>query len=37
MEYELPEILLPDWVIEQGRASIDRMMEVSEKAGLVSA
>lgn len=34
MEYELPEIILPDWVIEQGRASIDRMLEVSEKAGL---
>ncbi len=37
MKYELPEIILPDWVIEQGRASIDRMMEVSEKAGLVAA
>ena len=37
MEYELPEIILPDWVIEQGRASIDRMMVVSEKAGLVAA
>jgi quinolinate synthase len=33
MKYELPEILLEDWVIEQGRASIDRMLEVSEKAG----
>jgi len=37
MKYELPEIILPDWVIEQGRASIDRMMEVSAKAGLVAA
>ena len=37
MEHELPEIILPDWVIEQGRASIDRMLEVSAKAGLVSA
>jgi len=37
MEYELPEILLPDWVIQQGRASIDRMLEISEKAGLVVA
>lgn len=37
MEYELPEILLPEWVIEQGRASIDRMLEISAKAGLVSA
>jgi len=36
MEYELPEILLPDWIIEQGRTSIDRMLEVSEKAGLVA-
>ena len=34
MEYELPEIVLPDWVIEQGRASIDRMLEVSAAAGL---
>ena len=36
MEHELPEIILPDWVIEQGRASIDRMLEVSAKAGLVA-
>ncbi len=34
MKYELPEITLPDWVIEQGRASIDRMLEISAKAGL---
>ena len=34
MKYELPEIILPDWVIEKGRASIDRMLEISEKAGL---
>jgi quinolinate synthase len=34
MEHELPEIILPDWVIEQGRKSIDRMLEISEKAGL---
>ncbi len=33
MKYELPEIILPEWVIEQGRASIDRMLEVSAKAG----
>jgi quinolinate synthase len=33
MKYELPEITLPQWVIDQGRASIDRMLEVSEKAG----
>ena len=34
MEHEQPEIHLEDWVIEQGRASIDRMLEVSAKAGL---
>ncbi|MFN4257002.1 MAG: quinolinate synthase NadA [Saprospiraceae bacterium] len=35
MEHELPEITLPDWVIREGRASIDRMLEVSARAGLV--
>lgn len=35
MKYELPEVTLPDWVIQQGRASIDRMLEVSAKAGLL--
>ncbi|MBP7272616.1 MAG: quinolinate synthase NadA [Saprospiraceae bacterium] len=35
MKYEQPEIILPDWVIEQGRASIDRMLAVSAKAGLL--
>lgn len=34
MEYELPEITLEDWVIEQGRASIDRMLKISAEAGL---
>ncbi len=34
MKHELPEITLPDWVIEQGRASIDRMLKISAKAGL---
>ena len=34
MKYEQPEIILPDWIIEQGRASIDRMLEISAKAGL---
>ena len=34
MKHELPEIILPEWVIEQGVASIDRMLEVSAKAGL---
>jgi quinolinate synthase len=36
MKYELPEIILPQWVIEKGRASIDRMLEISLKAGLVT-
>jgi quinolinate synthase len=35
MEHELPEIILPDWVIAEGRASIDRMLDVSAKAGLM--
>ena len=35
MKYEQPEVILPQWVIEQGRASIDRMLEISKKAGLV--
>jgi quinolinate synthase len=34
MKYEMPEIILPEWMIEQGRASIDRMLEVSAMAGL---
>ncbi|MCB0662021.1 MAG: quinolinate synthase NadA, partial [Saprospiraceae bacterium] len=34
MKYELPEIILPEWIIEEGRACIDRMLEISEKAGL---
>lgn len=34
MEYELPEVILEDWVIEQGIPCIDRMMEISAKAGL---
>ncbi len=34
MKYEQPEIILPNWIIEQGRASIDRMLEISKKAGL---
>ena len=35
MKYELPEVTLPEWVITEGRPSIDRMMEVSVKAGLL--
>ncbi len=34
MKYEQPEILLEDWIIEQGVRSINRMLEISEKAGL---
>lgn len=34
MEHELPEIILPDWIIEKGRASIDRMLQISAEAGL---
>jgi quinolinate synthase len=35
LKYELPEIHLPEWVIQQGRASIDRMLDISAKAGLL--
>lgn len=35
LKYELPEIILPERVIKEGRASIDRMMEISAKAGLL--
>lgn len=34
MKYELPEITLPEWVIKEGRVCIDRMLEISAKAGL---
>ena len=34
MEYEQPEIILPEWIIKDGRACIDRMLEISAKAGL---
>ncbi len=34
MQYEQPEIILPEWVIEQGVKSIDRMLEISRAAGL---
>ncbi len=34
MKYELPEITLDDWIIEEGRKSIDRMLEISKAAGL---
>ncbi len=34
MKYELPEIILEDWIIREGRVCIDRMLEISAKAGL---
>ncbi len=34
MKYEKPEVTLPQWVIEKGVKSIERMLEISEKAGL---
>lgn len=34
MEHELPEIHLPEWIINEGRVCIDRMLEISAKAGL---
>lgn len=34
MKYEQPEIIMEDWVIEKGVASIDRMLEISKAAGL---
>ncbi len=33
MKYELPEILLDDYVITEGRKCIDRMLEISAQAG----
>lgn len=34
MEHELPEIELPQRIIEEGRLCIDRMLDISAKAGL---
>ncbi len=34
MKYEQPEIRLPDHIVRDARASIDRMLEISAKAGL---
>lgn len=34
MKYEQPEIHLEQWIIDEGRACIDRMLEVSARAGL---
>lgn len=34
MAFEQPEIILPDWILKDGRACIDRMLQVSAEAGL---
>lgn len=34
MKYEQPEILLSDYVLQKGRACIDKMLEISAQAGL---
>ena len=34
MKHELPEIHMEDWIIEKGRVSIDRMLEISAQFGL---
>src|SRR5690606_30595812 len=34
MKYEKPEVNLSPWIIEKGVKSIERMLEISEKAGL---
>jgi len=34
MKYEQPEIILPEWVIKKGVKSINRMLDISKKAGL---
>ena len=34
MKHELPEVILPEWVIRKGVKSIDRMLEISADAGL---
>ncbi|MFZ1705418.1 MAG: quinolinate synthase NadA [Saprospiraceae bacterium] len=33
MKYGAPEIILEDWVINEGRKCIDKMLEISAKAG----
>lgn len=33
MKYELPEIILDDYIITEGRKCIDRMLEISAEAG----
>lgn len=34
MKYGTPEVTLPEWIIKKGVKSIDRMLEISKKAGL---
>lgn len=34
MKHEQPEVILPQWIIDEGVPSIDRMLEISAKAGL---
>lgn len=34
MKYEQPEIILEDWVINEGRSCIDKMLDISKQAGL---
>lgn len=34
MKYEQPEIILEDWVINEGRSCIDKMLTISKQAGL---
>jgi quinolinate synthase len=34
MQYEQPEISLPQWVIEKGISSINRMLDISKNVGL---
>ncbi len=36
MKYELPEIALPEWIIEQARPCLDRMLDISARAGLTA-
>ncbi len=34
MKYELPEVIIPENIIQQARASIERMLDISARAGL---
>jgi quinolinate synthase len=35
LKYELPEVVLSQYVLDNGRAPIDKMLEISAKAGLL--